>query len=141
MLRAKRIFETVLYADNLNDVEQFYHDVLGLEVIQRSDLFITLRCGDGVLLIFDPQKSGQSGRTVPAHGTKGPGHIAFAARPEDLDSWRLQLEEKNVEIEAEVEWKAGGRSLYFRDPAGNSLELAPPTLWGGEWSFEMRTGK
>jgi catechol 2,3-dioxygenase-like lactoylglutathione lyase family enzyme len=27
-------------------------------------------------------------------------------------------------------WPAGGRSLYIRDPAGNLVELAPPTLWG-----------
>jgi catechol 2,3-dioxygenase-like lactoylglutathione lyase family enzyme len=24
----------------------------------------------------------------------------------------------------------GGRSFYFRDPAGNSLELATPRIWG-----------
>ncbi len=34
----------------------------------------------------------------------------------------------------EVNWDQGGTSLYFRDPAGNSIELAPPTLWGG-WEF------
>ena len=135
MLRAQSIFETVLYADDLVVAERFYSDVLGLEVIQRSDLFITFRCGDGVLLIFDPQKSSQPGRTVPIHGTKGPGHIAFATRPEELDTWRKQLKELDIEIEAEVEWKAGGQSIYFRDPAGNSLELAPPTLWGGKWKL------
>jgi catechol 2,3-dioxygenase-like lactoylglutathione lyase family enzyme len=130
MLKARSIFETVLYADDLVVAERFYSEVLGLEVIQRNDLFITFRCGDGVLLIFDPRKSSQPGRTVPIHGTKGPGHIAFATRPVELDAWRKQLKKLDVEIEAEVEWKAGGQSIYFRDPAGNSLELAPPTLWG-----------
>ena len=38
----------------------------------------------------------------------------------------------------EVPWPEGGRSIYFRDPAGNSLELAPPTLWGGGWDFSPR---
>jgi catechol 2,3-dioxygenase-like lactoylglutathione lyase family enzyme len=38
-----------------------------------------------------------------------------------------------VPIEAEIDWKQGGRSLYFRDPAGNSIEFAPLTLWGGGW--------
>ena len=37
--------------------------------------------------------------------------------------------DRGVAIEAEVEWPSGGRSLYFRDPAGNVVELAPPTLW------------
>ncbi|MDQ3546548.1 MAG: glyoxalase/bleomycin resistance/extradiol dioxygenase family protein, partial [Verrucomicrobiota bacterium] len=43
--------------------------------------------------------------------------------------WRERLQEAGVAIESEVEWPEGGRSLYFRDPAGNSVELAPPTLW------------
>ena len=42
---------------------------------------------------------------------------------------------KNLDVEMEVEWPEGGRSLYVRDPAGNSVELAPPTLWGGGWRF------
>ena len=135
MLRAERILETVLYASRLSTVEQFYQNVLGLEVIQRNDLFITFRCGDGVLLIFNPQRSSQPDRAVPTHGTKGPGHLAFAARPEELDSWRKQLNKKGVEVEADVEWETGGQSIYFRDPAGNSLELATPALWDGKPVF------
>ena len=40
------------------------------------------------------------------------------------------LRKCGVAIESEVDWPSGGTSLYFRDPAGNVLELAPPTLWG-----------
>jgi hypothetical protein len=36
-----------------------------------------------------------------------------------------------VPIEREIEWDEGGTSIYVRDPAGNSVELAPPTIWGG----------
>jgi hypothetical protein len=36
-----------------------------------------------------------------------------------------------VAIEKEIDWQEGGASLYLRDPAGNSIELAPPTIWGG----------
>jgi catechol 2,3-dioxygenase-like lactoylglutathione lyase family enzyme len=32
-------------------------------------------------------------------------------------------------IEAEVEWPKGGRSIYFRDPSGNSLEFAESKIW------------
>jgi hypothetical protein len=28
-----------------------------------------------------------------------------------------------------VEWPGGGRSIYFRDPAGNSVELGTPAIW------------
>jgi hypothetical protein len=38
-------------------------------------------------------------------------------------------------IEKEFGWPRGGRSIYFRDPAGNSVELVTPGLWGspGGW--------
>jgi catechol 2,3-dioxygenase-like lactoylglutathione lyase family enzyme len=132
-MRVEHIFETILYADDLEAAEHFYSRVLGLEVVQSSDIIVAFRCKQGVLLIFDPENSGKPGRSVPSHGCKGPGHVAFAVRDEELDSWRLQLAENEVEIEAEVEWNSGGRSIYFRDPAGNSLELVSPTLWGGGW--------
>jgi hypothetical protein len=35
-----------------------------------------------------------------------------------------------VAIEADFEWPKGGRSIYFRDPAGNSVEFAEPRIWG-----------
>lgn len=125
----KRIYETVLYARDLQAAERFYTEVLGLAVLQKNDLFIVLRCGDDILLIFDPEKSEDPGRSVPSHGARGPGHIAFSLEPEKFDAWRSRLEEHGVEIEDAVRWNTGGRSLYFRDPAGNSVELAPPGIW------------
>ena len=91
---------------------------------------MVFRCGDGVLLIFDPRESRAAGREVPSHGASGPGHIAFTAKPEDLSAWRKQLHEAGVFIEQEMDWEEGGRSIYFRDPAGNVVELAPPKHYG-----------
>jgi hypothetical protein len=36
------------------------------------------------------------------------------------------LHRHGVSIEKEVEWPRGGKSLYYRDPAGNSVELVTP---------------
>jgi catechol 2,3-dioxygenase-like lactoylglutathione lyase family enzyme len=38
--------------------------------------------------------------------------------------------EHGVPIELETDWPRGGKSLYFRDPAGNSVELITRGLWG-----------
>ena len=113
----------------------FYQRVLGLEVIDRGSYALAMRCGRGVLLIFDPTAARRTDRGVPSHGTTGAGHLAFATRPDTLDDWRRHLAACDIEIEMEVDWDQGGRSMYFRDPAGNSVELAPPTLWGGGWRF------
>jgi len=75
------------------------------------------------------------GRGVPSHGAQGAGHIAFAMPVADLDRWREHFQASGVPIEMEVAWPEGGRSIYVRDPAGNSVELAPPTIWGGGWKF------
>ena len=134
-MRPGGIFETVLYAEDLAAAERFYRDAVGLEVIGRGDLWVVFRCGGGVLLIFDPHKSGAPDRDIPSHGASGAGHIAFGAKAEDLAAWRQQLRKAGVSIEQEVDWDEGGRSIYFRDPAGNVVELAPPTIWGGGWEF------
>ena len=47
-----------------------------------------------------------------------------------IERWREHLEEKGIAIEADFEWPDGGRSIYFRDPAGNCLEFAEPRIWG-----------
>jgi catechol 2,3-dioxygenase-like lactoylglutathione lyase family enzyme len=47
-----------------------------------------------------------------------------------LDAWRKCLQDHGVTFEKEVEWPRGGKFLYFRDPAGNSVELLTPGVWG-----------
>jgi len=47
MTKVTRIFESVLYADDLDAAAEFYRGILGMELIQQSDLFITLRCDQG----------------------------------------------------------------------------------------------
>ncbi|HVH51340.1 MAG TPA: VOC family protein, partial [Gaiellaceae bacterium] len=91
---------------------------------------VFFRCGHGMLLIFDPNATSRSG-PVPSHGATGPGHAAFAVENDDLlAKWPDRLRDAGVDVEADVEWPGGGRSIYFRDPAGNSLELTTPRIWG-----------
>ena len=134
-MKARSVFESVLYAKDLDAAEEFYRRVFGLEVLGRGAVAVVFRCGAGVLIVFDPGVTRRPGRPVPSHGAEGAGHVAFAMPDEELDSWRAHLAALEVPIEMEVAWPEGGRSIYVRDPAGNSVELAPPTLWGGGWRF------
>ena len=134
-MKARRIFETVLYVDDLKAADHFYREILGLKLVISTDLFLGFRLDSSVLLIFDPSKSIDRSRSVPAHGESGEGHIAFVSTDEEIDQWKIHFEANGVAIEQIHHWEAGGRSLYVRDPGGNSVEFAPSTLWGGEWDF------
>jgi catechol 2,3-dioxygenase-like lactoylglutathione lyase family enzyme len=80
-----------------------------------------------VLLVFDPNRTSQPGRFVPEHGSSGHGHVAF--RVNGLDACADGLRARHIEIEREITWPLGGRSVYFRDPAGNSVEFVEGEIW------------
>jgi len=125
-----RVLETILYVDDLEAAERFYGGPLGLALDSRKEgLFAFFRIGDAMLLLFKPGASRRS-RGVPAHGAEGPGHACFAVAEDELDGWKGRLEAAGDAIEHEQDWPRGGRSFYFRDPAGNSLEIATPRIWG-----------
>ena len=129
------VLETCLYADDLPAVERFYAGVLELPVFARvAERHVFFRCGSGMLLVFDPQRTASApgevgGIPVPAHGAHGAGHVCFQIAGDEMGAWRARLEHAGVAIEAEITWPRGGSSLYVRDPAGNSVELAPASIW------------
>lgn len=131
MLKVDTLVETAIYAEDLEAVEVFYTNVLHLELLAKEpSRHVFFQVGPGsVLLAFDPKATRNTG-LLPAHGATGPGHLALGIQADTLDAWRRWLAEKKVPIEKEMTWPAGGHSLYFRDPAGNSVELITPGVWG-----------
>ncbi len=135
-MKVNAILETCLYATDLNEIETFYKEVLGLEAFsKREGRSVFFRCGEAVLLYFNPQSTSKipvevNGQSIPLHGAEGEGHICFKIKKSEIQEWRSWLLEKNVPIESEVTWESGDQSIYFRDPAGNCLEMASPGLWG-----------
>lgn len=129
------ILEAALYVNDLTAAAHFYGTLLGLpEVVRVENRHIFYRVGPSILLLFNPQAT-QIPTTnprlpVPPHGATGPGHVCFAATGEEIEQWVQRLKSSAVAIEADFEWPNGARSIYFRDPAGNSLEMAEPRLWG-----------
>jgi catechol 2,3-dioxygenase-like lactoylglutathione lyase family enzyme len=130
------ILESALYVGDLKAAEEFYGRVLGLKIITRAEgRHVFFRCGSGVLLLFNADATEippahEAKLPVPPHGARGPGHLCFAASAEEIDCWKAHLEARGVAVEADFEWPNGGRSIYFRDPSGNSLEFAEPRIWG-----------
>lgn len=69
-------------------------------------------------------------RNAPAAWSPRPDHFALGIPTDSLDDWKKHFADHGVKIEKEVKWPRGGKSLYFRDPAGNSVELMTRGLWG-----------
>jgi catechol 2,3-dioxygenase-like lactoylglutathione lyase family enzyme len=130
----KAVLETSLYVNDLDRAVAFYEGVLGLRRIEDGYFAggrgAALQVGDGpsVLLLFRADIT-KAGRELPAHGTIGAGHVAFRVEPEELPRWRKQLREHGVPIEREFAFGDHPPSIYFRDPDGNSLELAVADIW------------
>jgi catechol 2,3-dioxygenase-like lactoylglutathione lyase family enzyme len=130
------VLESVLYVDDLDAAEEFYTEVLGLELYTKDPgrhVFFTLD-RESMLLVFDPAETSTrqtyvNGSEIPMHGMTGIGHVALRMNSGDVQMWMDRLAVFGIPIESDVQWPNGGRSLYFRDPAGNSVELATPRLW------------
>ncbi|GHE04855.1 hypothetical protein U879_02295 [Defluviimonas sp. 20V17] len=133
-MQATAILETVLYATDLEAAEAFYTRVFGLQVVRRlAGKFVFFRCGAGMLLIFDPVQSAavDPANPIPRHGAVGAGHLCFATGPgQTIEAWRAHFAAQGVAIETLHVWPGGARSLYLRDPAGNSIEIGEPKMWG-----------
>jgi catechol 2,3-dioxygenase-like lactoylglutathione lyase family enzyme len=125
------VYETVLYVADLARAARFYAEELGLTPVPGlGGAGGAFRLADGgMLLLFDPDQSAAPGRVVPSHGAHGPGHVAFAVAPGELDGWVERLKRRSIEVEREIAWPVGGRSIYVRDPAGNSVELIEGEAW------------
>ena len=128
------ILESALYCPDLDAAEAFYGGVLGLTRLARvGDRHLFYRLARSILLIFNPAETARppapQALPVPPHGAQGPGHLCFAASDDEIALWRARLEAAGHPIESDFRWPNGARSLYFRDPAGNSIEIAEPRLW------------
>lgn len=131
--------ETALYADDLDAARDFWTGVMGLELIAHAPgRHVFLRTArqprPQVLLVFNPSATARppapdARLPVPPHGARGPGHACLAVASHAIEAWRAHLEARGIAIEADFLWPNGGRSIYFRDPAGNSIELADPAIW------------
>lgn len=129
------MLEASVYAGDLAAARAFYEGTLGLDVIlDQPGRHVFFRCGTTVLLVFRPDATLEpphpDALPVPPHGAEGPGHVCFSVPEAEMDAWADRLTGAGLAIESDFRWPNGVRSLYVRDPAGNSVEFASPRLWG-----------
>ncbi|WP_280268300.1 VOC family protein [Nocardia wallacei] len=139
MPKLDRIIETALYVDDMDRARRFYGDVLQLEPMLDSEPFCAYDVGgSNVLLLFLRGSSlekkvfpgpGLPTGEIPPHDGSGHLHICFAVTEDQLTEWETHLTTHDIAIEGRTHWTRGGRSIYFRDPDDNLLELMTPGNW------------
>lgn len=125
-----KIKETCLYVMDLAKARDFYHGVLGLEIMNYvPEKHLFLRVGTSVLLCFNPQDS-KLKKSPPAHFAEGNQHFAFEVAVSEYENVKSEIKSKGIPIVEEVIWKTGKESFYFKDPEDNVLEVLPDVgIW------------
>ena len=128
MLKSIRHLDyVVLLCNDLFLMKNFYNKIMGFSIYLETDFWIEMRVGS-VLLTLSQRGRTFEGPPVPDNAASV--QLAFRVAPEEVQSCYEELKEKQVEIIQGPQnidrrfwkyWKH--RSLFFKDPEGNILEI------------------
>ncbi len=129
--RIKGLGEVSIRVRDLDVMQKFYEEVIGLEVLGRgeSQVFFKIAKGYGGhtqnLALFRADNrmfiQNKSLQLSPEQSTLH--HIALNIALEDYESEKSRLEGLGLKVDATVHEWIHVRSLYFSDPEGNLLEF------------------
>ena len=118
--------EIALRVENLDAMQRFYEQVIGLPLMTRfpNSAFFNIADGFGghtqVLALFDRSQSpGYRGADA---ATSTIDHIAFEIPLADFEVERKRLEALGLQVETAQHAWAHWRLLYVTDPEGNQVE-------------------
>ena len=119
--------EIAFRVNNLDAMQKFYEEVIGLPLMARDSNSAFFKIADGygghtqVLALFDRSQSPGYRGTEAATSTID--HIAFEIPIDDFADELKRLRGLGLQVEtAEHAW-VHWRSLYVNDPEGNQVEL------------------
>lgn len=107
---------------------------LGLDLVsEEKGRHVFLKAGKSMLLIFNPENTRFSvNSNFPTHGAITPPssiHFALEIEQVDYEVARNILKQNGIPIEKEMSWDSDGKSIYFRDPVGNLVEVITKGQW------------
>jgi catechol 2,3-dioxygenase-like lactoylglutathione lyase family enzyme len=133
-LKFRKIIETCIYSPDLKLTKDFYMNRLGLDLVSEEEgRHVFLKAGKSMLLIFNPENTRISINSIfPVHGAITPPssiHFALEIEQVDYEATKNVLIQNRIPIEKEMRWGSGGKSIYFRDPVGNLVEIVTKGQW------------
>jgi catechol-2,3-dioxygenase len=119
--------EIALRVNDLDGMQRFYQDVIGLPLMTRVSNCAFFKIADGyaghtqVLALFD--RSGSLDYRGPEAATSTIDHIAFEIALDDFATAKQRLEALGLQVETTAHAWVHWRSLYVTDPEGNRVEF------------------
>lgn len=129
--RIKGLGEVSLRVQDLDAMQKFYEDVVGLAVLRRDEGFVFFKVAEGYaghtqnLALFEAAErdflEAKSAHLSPDQTTLH--HVALNISLDDYESEKRRLEDLGLRVQATEHAWLHVRSLYFADPEGNLLEF------------------
>jgi catechol 2,3-dioxygenase-like lactoylglutathione lyase family enzyme len=121
---------TVIFARDLPRMRRFYEDVMRFPIHQElGPSWIAYRVGSNILTLTE---RGLMFSDPPTPAGALALQLAFRVAPDDVDRCAAELAVAGVAIElppTDQPW--GHRTLFFRDPDGNVIEIYADIATGG----------
>jgi catechol 2,3-dioxygenase-like lactoylglutathione lyase family enzyme len=117
----RQIDYTVVFARDLPAMRRFYESIMDFPVLRvLSERWIEFRVGTTTLALAAP---GRFGDPAPIHDAASL-QLAFRVSPQGVAECAAALEAKGVVLVSPLTDHAfGHRTIFFRDPDGNLLEI------------------
>lgn len=112
----------ILLCTQLAETRAFYLEIMRFTLQMDRPTWVSFRVGSGLLTL---RPRGQGGDDGPAIAGSASVQLAFRVPPSAIDDWHAELVVKGVSILSPPTelpaWRH--RTLFFRDPEGNLIEL------------------
>ena len=120
-LPIRSIDYTVIYVRQMAVMREFYSQTLGFALHRElSPRWVEYRVGANLLALAEG--GGRFKDPLPPVGTLSL-QLAFRVTPSEVAGCAAVLKERGVEVTGPDDHAFGHRTLFFRDPDGNVLEI------------------
>ena len=112
---------TVIFVRDMTAMRAFYEDILGFPLLREFTGWFEYQIGPNTLALARPSRT-KSDAPLP----KGSAalQLAFKVSPSEVDACADELVRKGVSLlSPPTDQPFGHRTLFFRDPDGNLLEV------------------
>jgi catechol 2,3-dioxygenase-like lactoylglutathione lyase family enzyme len=113
---------TVIFARDMAAMRRFYEDILGFPLLRElSPGWIEYRVGNNTLALARPSRTAADAPTPKGSASL---QLAFKVSTSEVDQCAAELVRQGVDLlSPPTDQVFGHRTLFFRDPDGNLLEV------------------